>query len=218
MTMTRRSALRTGLAGSLALGWIASGRGALADDSNDDRSSGDRFTAFIYAGTVDALDTATVVTEIDDLEMEDHERENDDRNEGNRDRDRKQDQYWSVLGEGQDVPDELYTGDEDLDRDIDLDLLTAKPHLVVVREGDATDAPVIAAGAIEGEITADGTLLIQLDEVDGSGYEGRAWFGPDREEDDDDDKQDDDQDELEVVVGVFPTGSVSPLDAGTPRG
>ena len=50
-------------------------------------------------------------------------------------------------------------------------------------------------------------LLIELDEVDESGWEGRAFIHPD---------DDDDDDELEFVVGIYPAGSVDPLPESTP--
>ena len=193
-----RFAARTLVAGSLLLGSVAAAPAVLADDHDD---HDDRFGTYIYAGTIDDLDNATVVEDIDELEMDD----DDDR-----------DEYWAVLGNGQDLPDELYTGDEDLDDDIDLETLTGEPHLVVVHETDDRDSAIVAVGVIEGEISAEGTLLIQLDEQDGSGWEGRAWFGPDMDDDDDDD--DDDSDELDVVVGVNPAGSVEPLGTPDARG
>lgn len=191
-----RAAARTLVAGSLLLGSAAAAPVVLADDHDDDD---DRFGTYIYAGTIDDLDNATVVEDIDELERDD----DDDLQE-----------YWTVLGDGQDMPDELYIGDEDLDDDIDLDTLTGEPHMIVVHETDDRDSDIVAVGVIEGEVTSDGTLLIQLDEHEGSGWEGRAWFGPELDDDDDDDDRDDD-DELEVVVGVYPTGSVEPL--GTPE-
>lgn len=213
--LSRRSAIRAFVAGSIAFGSLASARAASADDSKDDQddsSSGMHFGAFIYAGTVDALDQATVVTDIDDLELESHDRENDDSHEENRDRDRQRDQTWRLLGDGQTAPDELYTGDEDLDDSIDMDTLIAEPHLVVVHDTESPDSPIIAVGAIDGDVTADGTLLIQLAEYEASGYEGRAWFGPKQDDDEHEDSH-----ELEVVVGVYPAGAVQPLGTPPPR-
>lgn len=195
-----RFAARTLVAGSLLLGSAVAAPAVLADDHDDDD---DRFGTYIYAGSIDDLDNATVVEDIDELEMDD----DDDR-----------DEYWAVLGNGQDLPDELYTGNEDLDDDVDLDALTSEPHLVVVHETDDRDSPIVAVGTIEGEVSADGTLLIQLDENEGSGWEGRAWFGPDLDDDSDDDDNDEDSDELDVVVGVFPTGTVDPLASPAPIG
>lgn len=196
-----RVAARTLIAGSLLIGSAMAAPVVLADDHDDDD---DRFGTYIYAGTIDDLDNATVVEDIDELEMDD----DDDR-----------DEYWAVLGNGQDLPDELYTGSEDLDDDIDLDALTAEPHMVVVHETDDRDSAIVAVGTIEGEVSAEGTLLISLAGHEDSGWEGRAWFGPDLDdESDDDDDDDDDSEELDVVVGVFPTGTVDPLSSPAPIG
>lgn len=193
-----RAAARALVAGSVLLGSAVAAPAVLADDHDDDD---DRFGTYIYSGSIDDIENATVVEDIDELERDD---------------DDDLDEYWGVLGDGQDMPDELYIGDEDLDDDIDLDTLTGEPHLVVVHETDDRDSAIVAVGVIEGEVTDDGTLLIQLDEHEGSGWEGRAWFGPELDDDDDDDDdRDDDNDELDVVVGVYPAGTVEPL--GTPE-
>jgi hypothetical protein len=186
-----RMAARTLVASSLILGSAIAAPSVIADDHDDDD---DRFGTYIYAGTIDDLENARVVEDIDELERDD---------------DDDLEEHWRLLGGGQDMPDELYTGDEDLDDDIDLETLTSEPHMVVVHETEDRDSAIVAVGVIEGEITGDGTLLIQLDEYESSGWEGRAWFGPEDYDDDDDD------DELEVVVGVYPAGSVDPL--GTPE-
>ena len=78
----------------------------------------------------------------------------------------------------------------------DMPLMMATPHVLVVHEGESYRTPVVAIGAIEGELGDDGTLLIDLNEVDNSGYEGRAYFEPDDDDDDDDD-------EVEVTVGIW---------------
>jgi hypothetical protein len=186
-----RMAARTLVASSLILGSAIAAPSVIADDHDDDD---DRFGTYIYAGTIDDLENARVVEDIDELERDD---------------DDDLEEHWRLLGDGQDMPDDLYTGDEDLDDDIDLETLTSEPHMVVVHETEDRDSAIVAVGVIEGEITGDGTLLIQLDEYESSGWEGRAWFGPEDYDDDDDD------DELEVVVGVYPAGSVDPL--GTPE-
>jgi hypothetical protein len=188
-----RMAARTLVASSLILGSAIAAPVVIADDHDDDD---DRFGTYIYAGTIDDIENARVVEDIDELERDD---------------DDDLEEHWRLLGDGQDMPDELYTGDEDLDDDIDLETLTSEPHMVVVHETEERDSAMVAIGVIEGEITGDGTLLIQLDEYENSGWEGRAWFGPEDHDDDDDD----DDDELEVVVGVYPAGSVDPL--GTPE-
>lgn len=186
-----RAAARTLVAGSLLLGSAVAAPAVIADDHDDDD---DRFGTYIYAGTIDAIDDATVVEDIDELERDD---------------DDDLDEAWQRLGDGQDMPDELYIGNEDLDDDLDMDALTGEPHMIVVHESDDRDSDIVAVGMIEGTMGDDGSLLIQLDEYEDSSWEGRAWIGQDDEDDDDD------EDELDVVVGVYPAGSVEPL--GTPE-
>lgn len=183
-----RAAARTIIAGSLLLGSAAASPAVFADDD-------DRFGTYLYAGTIDDLDNARVIEDIDELDDDDDDR----------------DEHWAVLGDGQDMPEEFYSGDDDLDDDIDLDTLTSESHLIVVHETEDRDSPIVAVGLIDGEITGD-TLLIQLDEHEGSGWEGRTWFGPDFDDDDDDD------DDLDVVVGIYPTGEVEPLSTPQPVG
>lgn len=191
-------AARTLFAGALLFGSVATAPAVLADSHEDDDD--DRFGTYIYAGTVDDIENATVVEDIDELEQED---------------DDDAEMYWDVIGDGQDMPDELYIGHEDLEDDVDLATLTDEPHMVVVHETDEDDSPIVAVGTIQGDASEDGSLLIQLEEYEDSGWEGRAWFGPELEEDDDDDNGDDDSDELETVIGVYPTGAVEPL--GSPE-
>jgi hypothetical protein len=180
--------LRGIFAGSLLLGSVAmTAPAAFADDDDDD----DRYGAYIYTGTVDALDDATVLDDIGELERDDDT-----------------ESHWEILGGGQPMPEDLSTEDEDLDDDISLEDLQAEPHLVVVHEEEDRDSPIIAIGVIEGEIDENGGILIQLDEFEGSGFEGRAWVGPKRDDDDDDD-------DLDTIVGIFPAGEVEPL--GTPE-
>jgi hypothetical protein len=163
---------------------------AFADD--DDDEDDDRYGAYVYAGTIDMIDDATEVDEIGELERDDNREE-----------------LWTPLGAGQDMPDELYTEDEDLEDDLSPEDLTAEPHLIVVYESDDKDSPIVAVGVIEGDTDENGGILIQLIEHEGSGFEGRAWVGPERDDDDDDDN------DVDVVVGIYPAGEVEPL--GTPE-
>lgn len=182
--------LRGMLAGSLLLG-----TGLIAAPPTIAQDDDDRFSAWVYSGTVEGIDDAEPVEEVGELEMDDDD-----------DRER----IWEVIGNGQEMPEELYTEEDDEDEMI-LDDLLAEPHLVVIHEGDDSDSPIVAIGVIEGELDENGGVLIQLGESDGSGFEGRAWVGPDMDDDDDDD----DNDDLEVYVGVYPAGAVEPL--GTPE-
>lgn len=60
MTTNRRPVIRMARAGSFTLGALGSSRAVFAECDNDeeDNSTGDRFVTFIYAGIIDALDTA----------------------------------------------------------------------------------------------------------------------------------------------------------------
>lgn len=183
----------------LSLALALSGSVALADDGNDDdddRGSQGEPSAYLYEGTVAELDAAKVVDEIDDLDAEDDDDDND----------------WDKISNGQDRPDGLLTTEDDLDDDhnITIDMLVSGDYMIVVHAGESTDTPILAAGNIEGEIQ-DGAVVIELNEIDASGYEGRASIHLD----DDDDDDDDDADDVEFTVGIYPTGSVTPLGDDT---
>lgn len=141
----------------------------------------DRFGAFIHAGTCEA--PGDVVEEIDEL---DDDRDDDDA-------------VWQRIGGDDPAPEVLYDEDEDIGQTVDE--LTAGEFVVAVHEGEGADSPIIACGAITGEVGADGSLVIDLDEVDDSGFEGRAHLAPDDDSDDDDNNDDDDQ--TEVTVGLW---------------
>lgn len=181
-TSLARIAGAVGLSLALSLG----AGSAFADDDDPE--------AYLYAGTCADLENATVVDEIDDLDDdEDDVRE-----------------HWEHLGNGQDMPDGLMAEEDDID-DIDggVQALVDGDYAVVVHETESTSSAVLVCGDIEGTVEND-SLLIELDEVDGSGFEGRAFIHP---EDDDDD----DDDELEFVVGIYPAGSVDRLEPATPE-
>ena len=181
----------------LTMALVFGGSVALADDDDDDNSAQGEPTAYLYEGSTADLESAVVVDEIDDLDKDDDDDDND----------------WDKLGNGQPRPDGLLSTEDDLDDDLRLtvETLVDGDYMIVVHAGESTDSPVLVAGDIEGDIQA-GTILIELDEIDGSGYEGRSFIHPD----DDDDDDDDDENELEVTVGIYPTGSVEPLDTATP--
>lgn len=147
------------------------------------------YEVYIYAGSIDDVEAATAIDHIGDLEREtdmDEYRE-----------------HWDRLGADQEMPDDFYSEDEDLEDDMLLDDLLSEPHLIVVHETDDTNGPIVAIGVIDGEQDEDEGLLIELQEYEGSGYEGRAWFGQDNDDDGDDEHQ--------VVVGIYPVGTVEPL-------
>lgn len=171
------------VAGALGLSLaLAVGGTAYADDYDDPK-------AYLYEGTCAEFADARVVDDIDDLE-------DDDLNE-----------IWAYIGNGQDMPDGLLGEEDDVD-DVgnDVQVLVDGDYAVVVHEFESTRSDVLVCGDIKGEVV-DGTILIELDEVDASGWEGRAFIHPD---------DDDDDDELEFVVGIYPAGSVDPLPAATP--
>ena len=122
------------------------------------------------------------------------------------------DDEWIVLGNGQEAPAGLLTTEDEIDDDHELTVQTLVDgdYMIVVHADGDNESPVIAAGNIEGNIP-DGSVLIQLNEMNASGFEGRAFIEPEDE---------DDIHELEVTVGVYPVGSVAPIDAvaPTPRG
>lgn len=187
----------------LVMALAFSGSVAMADDDDDRDDSGSQGTptAYLYEGTPADFQAATVVDEIDDLDNDD-------------DDDDRDDSDWDKLGNGQDIPNDLISTEDDLDDDTNLTVedLVDGVYMIVVHAGESTDTPVLVAGAVDGDIQND-SILIELDEVEGSGYEGRAFIHPD---DDDDDNDDDNEDEIEITVGIYATGSVEPLDAATP--
>lgn len=177
---------------------------ALAQDDDDD-TKGDNvvtdateFAAYIYEGTVDDIGDEPV----DDAGALELLSEND----GDPDNDAAE--IWRAISSDETRPAVLY-GDDD-DTDLTLVELTDSPHVLVVHAGETADEPVIAAGTIDGEIE-DGILLFDLHEVDDSGYEGRAFFGPndegeadnDREQDDDDLVDDDTPGDSDVIIALW---------------
>lgn len=146
---------------------------AYAMDDDDDQ-----YGAYLYEGTCDNIGS-NPLEDIGDLEPEDD--------------------AWNVIGQGEPSPGAVYGEDEDLSQAVSD--LTASDYVVVVRERDDQNSPVVACGMIDGSVDANGELVITLDEVNGSGVQGRAHFGPEDEQDRDDDEQ------TEVTVGVWKTGS-----------
>lgn len=169
---------------SLALSLGAST--AFADDNEPE--------AYLYEGTCAELEAASVVEDITDLDEDD-----DDVRE-----------HWEFIGNGQDMPDGLLAEEDDVDGfDNGVQDLVDGDYAVVVHETEDRDSAVLICGDIDGDVEND-SLLIELDEVDGSGFEGRAFIHPD--DDDDDDDLD-----IEFVVGMYPAGSVDPLQDATPE-
>lgn len=169
-----------GLSLALSLGATA----AYADDDEPE--------AYLYEGTCAEIEAATVVEDITDLDEDD-----DDVRE-----------HWEFIGNGQDMPEGLLAEEDDVDDVDSVEALVDGDYAVVVHETESRDSAVLVCGDIEGDVEND-SLLIELDEVDGSGFEGRAFMHPDDDDDDDDD--------IEFVVGIYPAGSVDPLEEATPN-
>lgn len=150
---------------------------AAAQDDDDELGT------YIHEGTCEALGD-----KVEDIEDLDREHRDDDDDDDRRDRDR----VWDRIGGDDPRPETLWADDDDVD--MGLDALMAGEYVITVHADDDEDSDVIACGAITGEADADGGLLIDLAEVEDSGYEGRAYLMP---EDDDDD------DETEISLGVW---------------
>lgn len=186
MNFNRTSISRIAGAVGLSLALSLGATTAFADDDEQE--------AYLYEGTCAELEAATVVDDITDLDDDD-----DDVRE-----------HWELIGNGQDMPDGLLAEEDDVDDfDNGVQELVDGEYAVVVHETDDRDSAVLACGDIDGELEND-SLLIELDEVDGSGFEGRALMHPDDDDDDDDDM------DIEFVVGIYPAGSVDPLQEATP--
>lgn len=144
---------------------------ALADD--------DDLGAFIREGTCES--PGNVVEDVGDLDPLDDD-----------------DSEWDVVGS--DVPRSttVYGEDEGISQAIDD--LTGTEHVITIHAADDSNADVIACGEITDEADSDGTLTIDLDEVDGSGYTGKVHFGP----------SDDSDEATEVTTVVWQGGSATP--------
>ena len=143
----------------------------------------DDMGAFIREGSCDQ--PGKVIEDIGDLEPEDD--------------------IWLVIGQGEPEPRTVYGEDEGISESID-DLISAG-SIVTVHEKDDSNARVIACGKIDGAIDTDGTLSIDLKEVDRSGFAGRVHFGP----------SDDEDEQTEVTTGVWQSTSGA-TPAATPMG
>lgn len=171
----------------LAASALLLGASAFALPASPVAADDDDFGAYLYEATCDSLDKDKIIEDIGDL---------DDESEDSKE--------WQRLGQGADFPSEFYAEDEDIDN-LTLDDLTGGDYAVAVHAEDSKDADVIACGDVTGTVQGD-MLLIDLQEVDGSGWAGRAHFAPD---------DDDNDDEIEVTTGIWPAGEVEPL--GTPE-
>ena len=165
-----------------------------AEEEDDDTQGDDvvaeatEFVANIYEGTVDDF-SQEPVGEAAVLELLS---ENDD------DPDDQIEEIWRAISSDDETPPGVFYGD-DGDTDLTVEELASEPHVLVIHAGEDANEPVIAAGDIEGDVGEGGILIIDLQEVDGSGYEGRAFFGPD--DDSGDASGQEDSGDVEQVVG-----------------
>jgi hypothetical protein len=161
------------------------------DDDHDDHggsatatagADADRFGSYLHRGTCDAVGE----------KVEDIEGLGEDRDDS---RDDDHARVWERIGQGEERPEPFWADDDDLDQA--LDALTGEEHVITVHETTDASSPVIACGAVTGEPDADGALQIDLEEVDDSGFEGRAYVIAD------DDDDDDDGEGTDVYIGVW---------------
>lgn len=143
---------------------------AFAGAASAQGNQGD-FGAYIYEGTCDQP-SANALDDVGDLDPDES--------------------VWMVVGNGEPTPETVFGEDEGISAAVQD--LTGSDHVLIVRASDDQSAPVIACGAITGEVDSNGELLVQLDEVEGSGFQGRAHFGPNK---------DDDDEPTEVTVAIW---------------
>ena len=149
----------------------------------------DELGSYIHEETCDSL--GNEVEEIEDLELNHHNDDDDDDDDDRRDHDR----IWQRIGGEDTQPERLWAEDDDVD--MSLQELMDGEFVITVHEADDNDSAVIVCGAITGEPDQDGGLLIDLEEAEDSGFEGRAYLVPDNDDDDDDD------DDTDVYIGVW---------------
>lgn len=113
---------------------------------------------------------------------------------------------WSEIGTGGDRPNGMWGEIEDIDHTGDVQTLIDGDFSVVVHQDDSRRSPILACVDVEGTLDADGALLLDIAEVDGSGTDGRVMIRP----------EDRDDNEIEFVVGIWPVGSVAPVTEATP--
>lgn len=151
----------------------------LASDHNATPSPGigDDLGAFIREGSCDQ--PGKVIDDVGELDPDD--------------------EVWTVIGNHDQRPDVVFGEDEGIDQKID-DLLESG-YIVTIHTSDDENASMIACGKIEGTTDTDGTLTIDLQEIDNSGFIGRVHFGPLQHQDE----------STEVTTGVWQTTAASPI-------
>ncbi len=165
----------------LAIVFLALGTALFAVSASAATKLDEELGVYLYETTCDELRTDAIVEDLGDLEVE-----------------RFAISEWRRLSQGQDRPSTLYIEDEDV-RGISIQELMDLPHAIAVHESDSRQAAVIACGDITGELVG-GALLIELHEVNDSGWEGRAHIAPDRR-----------GREIEFTTGIWAAGAVPPL-------
>lgn len=160
-------------------------------------AAGEQFSAALFEGSCTRLATDDVVKELGTLVTEGNETH-----------------WWDRLLRNPDRPEENVGATEEKDLDVDkhfpthfqavdtklpgmtLGDLTKREHAVAIIETEPKGTSVAACGDITGR-EKKGTLRFDLEEVDTSGFEGRAWLG-----------STEDTHELEITVGVWTAGEV----------
>lgn len=104
------------------------------------------------------------------------------------------------------------TAEHEIDDDhhLTVQTLVDDEYMIVVHADDNPDCTVLATGIIEGMVQ-DLAILVDIAEMNASGFEGRAFIEPEDEVD---------INALEIPVGIYPIGFVAPvhLSEPTPRG
>lgn len=147
-------------------------------------------TAFLYRTTCEEASGSNNATEIAELE--------DDRITLRR--------VWSEIGVGGDRPAGMWGEIDDIDHLGNVQSLVNGDFAVVVHQDDSRRSPILACVDVEGTVTPEGTLLLDIAQVDNSGMEGRVLIRQVERE----------PDELEFVVGIWNAGAVPPVAEATP--
>ncbi|PRY92720.1 hypothetical protein BCF33_1574 [Hasllibacter halocynthiae] len=142
------------------------GTAALADD--------DDLGAYLYAADCGSLSGDAIVADVGDLDRDDD----------------ASDEWARVSDAGAPQPDPLWSEDEDID-DVSADEIGGGGYAVAIHATDDEDADVVACGVLRGTLP----FVAALDEVGGSGIEGRVAVGMD------------DDDELSLATTAFEVGA-----------
>lgn len=147
-------------------------------------------TAYLYRTTCAEAENSRNATEISELE--------DDRITLRR--------VWSEIGTGGDRPNGMWGEIDDIDHLGNVQSLVNDDYAVVIHQDDSRRSPIIACVDVEGTVTPEGTLLLDIAQVDNSGMEGRVLIRQVERE----------PDELEFAIGIWNAGAVPPVSEATP--